>query len=148
MSDEATGAYSETVAVLSDNNECNSIINKQRSDWRVSTIGISSANNSVDNESSNYNRCGQVELTATTTVVTTMAPAVRTTTSPTSFTTPSIAVTASATETTSAIALKRTGGKRSTKIDFVRFDSVETIFKQSDHEDVIQRAGIKDEIKK
>lgn len=79
-------------------------------------------------------------------------PSVRTTTtivSPASsaFQTPSIAVTAS-TGTTSAITTKRATGKRAAKIEFVRFDSVETIFKQSDHDDVVQCAKIKDEIKR
>lgn len=79
-------------------------------------------------------------------------PTVRTTTtivSPasTTFQTPSIAVTAS-TGTTSAITTKRTTGKRAAKIEFVRFDSVETIFKQSDHDDIVQCAKIKDEIKR
>lgn len=36
-------------------------------------------------------------------------------------------------------------GKRS-KIDFVRFDSVETIYKQLDHNEIVLRAKIKDEI--
>lgn len=63
------------------------------------------------------------------------------------FQTPSIAVTAS-TGTTSAITTKRGTGKRAAKIEFVRFDSVETIFKQSDHDDIVQVAKIKDEIKK
>lgn len=79
-------------------------------------------------------------------------PSVRTTTtivSPASstFQTPSIAVTAS-TGTTSAISTKRTTGKRAAKIEFVRFDSIETIYKQSDHDDVVQVAKIKDEIKR
>ncbi|XP_055319189.1 potassium voltage-gated channel subfamily KQT member 4 isoform X1 [Sitodiplosis mosellana] len=78
-------------------------------------------------------------------------PTVRTTTtivSPasTTFQTPSIAVTAS-TGATSAITTKRATGKRAAKIEFVRFDSVETIFKQSDHDDIVQCAKIKDEIK-
>lgn len=79
-------------------------------------------------------------------------PTVRTTTSivspaSTTFQTPSIAVTAS-TGTTSAITTKRSTGKRAAKIEFVRFDSVETIFKQSDHDDIVQCAKIKDEIKR
>lgn len=92
----------------------------------------------------------QVDLTVTT--METM-PTVRTTTttivSPAStvFQTPSIAVTAS-TGTTSAITTKRGGGKRATKIEFVRFDSVETIFKQTEHDEIIQVAKIKDEIKR
>lgn len=91
----------------------------------------------------------QVDLTITTTTTTTM-PTVRATTtivSPASatFQTPSIAVTAS-TGTTSAITTKRATGKRGAKIEVVRFDSVETIFKQSDHDEIIQRAKIKDEI--
>lgn len=91
----------------------------------------------------------QVDLTVTT--ATTM-PSSRTTTtivSPASatFQTPSIAVTAS-TGATSAIQTKRVAGKRGAKIEVVRFDSVETIFKQSDHDEIVQRAKIKDEIKR
>lgn len=91
----------------------------------------------------------QVNLTVTTT---TTLPTARTTTtivSPASatFQTPSIAVTAS-TGTTSAIQTKRATGKRAAKVEVVRFDSVETIFKQSDHDDIVQRAKIKDEIKR
>lgn len=79
-------------------------------------------------------------------------PTVRTTTtivSPASstFQTPSIAVTAS-TGATSAITTKRTTGKRAAKIEFVRFDSVETIYKQNDHDDIVQCTKIKDEIKR
>lgn len=93
----------------------------------------------------------QVDLTVTSTETETM-PTVRTTTtivSPAStiFQTPSIAVTAS-TGTTSSITTKRATGKRTAKIEFVRFDSVETIFKQSDHDDIVQCAKIKDEIKR
>lgn len=93
----------------------------------------------------------QVDLTVST--METM-PTVRTTTtttivSPAStvFQTPSIAVTAS-TGTTSAITTKRGAGKRATKIEFVRFDSVETIFKQTEHDEIVQVAKIKDEIKR
>lgn len=92
----------------------------------------------------------QVDLTVTATET---MPTVRTTTttivSPAStiFQTPSIAVTAS-TGTTSAITTKRSTGKRAAKIEFVRFDSVETIFKQNDHDDIVQVAKIKDEIKR
>lgn len=154
MSDEHTSAYLKTVATLS-GSECNSIINKEHSEWSElnagsdATFGNSSTN--ANNEIANYNRCGQVDLaltTITTTLMTTMAPAIRTTTSPTTFTTPSIAVTTT-TETTSALASKRIGGKRSAKIDFVRFDSVETIYKQTsaDHDEIIQHAAIRDEIK-
>lgn len=62
------------------------------------------------------------------------------------FQTPTIAVTGSM--GTSTIQSKRIAGKRATKIDFVRFDSVETIFKQTDQDDIVQRAKIKDEIKR
>lgn len=90
----------------------------------------------------------QVDLTVTTTTTTTM-PTVTTIVSPASatFQTPSIAVTAS-TGATSAIQTKRATGKRAAKIEVVRFDSVETIFKQSDHDEIVQRAKIKDEIKR
>lgn len=92
----------------------------------------------------------QVDLkeTASTTSTTSMARTTTTIVSPASITfqAPSIAVTAST--GSSAITTKRSGGKRATKIEFVRFDSVETIFKQSDHDDVIQCAKIKDEIKR
>lgn len=90
----------------------------------------------------------QVDVTVRATTI--MSPTARTTTIITAapiYQTPSIAVTTT-TSATSAIATKRSGGKRSTKIDFVRFDSIETIYKQTDHDDLMQRAKIKDEIKR
>lgn len=92
----------------------------------------------------------QVDLTVTTTeTIPTVLTTTTTVVSPAStvFQTPSIAVTAS-TGTTSAITTKRGVGKRAAKIEFVRFDSVETIFKQNEHDDIVQVAKIKDEIKK
>lgn len=76
------------------------------------------------------------------TIAGTMTPAVKTMT----FTTPTIAVTESTNET--LCVSKR--GKKSTKVDFVRFDSTETIFSptSNDTEDMIKRAKIKDEIKR
>lgn len=62
------------------------------------------------------------------------------------FQTPSIAVTAT-TGSTSALTTKRSTGKRAAKIEFVRFESVDKVYKQSDH-DEIQCAKIKDEIKR
>lgn len=90
-----------------------------------------------------------MNLTVTTTTTLPTAGTTTTIVSPASatFQTPSIAVTAS-TGTTSAIQTKRATGKRAAKVEVVRFDSVETIFKQSDHDDIVQRAKIKDEIKR
>lgn len=100
----------------------------------------------VQQTSSRMSGTRQVDTTVRTASL--ITPTARTTTiltaAPT-FQTPTIAVT-STTSTTSAIATKPS--KRSTKIDFVRFDSVETIFKQTDHDEIIQRAKIKDEIKR
>lgn len=91
----------------------------------------------------------QVGLTVTTTDT---MPTVRTTTtivSPAStiYQTPSIAVTGSTGSTSAITTTKRGTGKRAAKIEFVRFDSVETIFKQNDHDDIVC-AKIKDEIKR
>lgn len=131
----------------------------------TATAAATAANNDYGNESE------QVAVDLTLTVpITTMAvttAAVTTTTRPTAMasivrrpnasptvilTMPSIAVTSDAADsggatTVDAPATKRTC-KRTGKIDFVRFDSVETIYKQTDHDEIIQRATIKDEIKK
>lgn len=91
----------------------------------------------------------EVDSTVTSTKKT-MTPVIRTTIvsleSSSILQTPSIAVTASTDPTSALTTTKRGVGKRSTKIDFVRFDSVETIFKQSDHNEIIKQAKIKDEI--
>lgn len=57
--------------------------------------------------------------------------------------TPSIAVTSSSND---ILAGDGNGTRKRSKIDFVRFDSVETIYKQLDLNEVVQRAKIKDEI--
>lgn len=82
---------------------------------------------------------GKIDLIST--IDGTMAPiAVKTITT---FQTPTIAVT----ETTDTIVAKR--GRKAAKVDFVRFDSSETIFAtNTDHEDSVIRAKIKDEIKR
>lgn len=72
------------------------------------------------------------------TIAGTVAPA--TVKTMTTFTTPTIAVT----ETTDFVIAKR--GRKSAKVDFVRFDSTETIFSPNDPEDSVIRAKIKDEI--
>lgn len=97
-----------------------------------------------------------VTLTDSIATITTMAATMTTTTtalrrpntSPTVLlTAPSIAVTSEAGESTLASAAKRTC-KRTGKVDFVRFDSQETVYNQTDHEEIVRRATIKDEIKK
>lgn len=73
------------------------------------------------------------------------------TTITTTFTMPSIAVTATTETSASTSSLSKIGGcgkQRSAKIDFVRFDSVETIYRHTDHDEIMQRATIKDEIKR
>lgn len=82
------------------------------------------------------NQMGQTEIPALPIIRHPGAPA---------FQAPTIAVTGS-TGTSTTIQTRRTAGKRATKIEFVRFDSVETIFKQNDHDDIVQRTKIKDEI--
>lgn len=173
MSDEHTSAYLKTVATTLSGEECNSIINKQHSEYWINVdgiehptgtaaadsnkiFGIGSTNDPANTTDGNYNECEQVDLTLITTgktllTTSTMVPVARTTISlSTPFQTPSIAVTAStdvnASAITTTMTTKRTG-KRSTKHDFVRFDSVETIFKHTDHEDIVERANIKDEIR-
>lgn len=88
---------------------------------------------------------GQVSRTETSATLIVRNPAKPMVGAPT-FQAPTIAVTNSTGSST--IHTKRATGKRTAKIEFVRFDSVETIFKQTDHDDVVQRAKIKDEIKR
>lgn len=105
-----------------------------------------------------FNERDQTDVTFTDSIatITTMAATMTTTTtalrrpntSPTVLlTAPSIAVTSEAGESTLASATKRTC-KRTGKVDFVRFDSLETVYNQIDHEEIVRRATIKDEIKK
>lgn len=104
----------------------------------LSTNGASSCSSGMISQVDLKETASTTSMARTTTTI--ISPASAT------FQAPSIAVTAST--GSSAITTKRSGGKRATKIEFVRFDSVETIFKQSDHDDVIQCAKIKDEIKR
>lgn len=80
-----------------------------------------------------------IRTTTTTTIVSIASPMLKT---------PSIAVTSSSNDMLAGYCndtdIPETG-KRS-KIDFVRFDSIETIYKQLDYNEVVQRAKIKDEI--
>lgn len=83
--------------------------------------------------------CGDVEkIDLVSTIAGTMSPGVKTVTT---FTTPTIAVTETPTDT---VVSKR--GRKTAKVDFVRFDSSETIFVPNMDEDSITRAKIKDEI--
>lgn len=120
-------------------------------------IGSTTLSNDITVNNDYNNECEQVDLTLTiptsTTRSTTMAAVARRPNPPPTviFTMPSIAVTSATADSATASPIpattKRTC-KRTGKIDFVRFDSVETIYKQTDHDDVIRRAVIKDEIKK
>lgn len=97
------------------------------------TVGSPTANNSmVDVE----------KLDLISTIDGTIAPvAVKTMTT---FTTPTIAVT----ETTDTVTLVAKRNRKATKVDFVRFDSAETVYSPIDIEESATRAKIKDEIKK
>lgn len=117
---EPSPTYFQTVAALDDSGY-NWVINKRSDDIRDVRTEKISLNTSISRKS--------IRFTPTKMI-------------PSSFTTPTIAVTESVDTT---IASKR--GKKSTKVDFVRFDSTETIFKQTDQEDIVERAKIKDEIK-
>lgn len=78
-------------------------------------------------------------IRATTTIISIASPILQA---------PSIAVTSSSNDISAGDdndTEKSGTGKRS-KIDFVRFDSVETIYKQLDHNEFVQIAKIKDEI--
>lgn len=92
---------------------------------------VGGPNNSVDVE----------KLDLISTIDGTIAPvAVKTMTT---FTTPTIAVT----ETSDMVTVMSKRSRKAAKVDFVRFDSAETIFSPNDEESVT-RAKIKDEIKK
>lgn len=166
MSDEdaSLAVHVGTVAVVrctDTQDKCNSINNKSHekaANCATTSICIEKIVDAAivdttadDNDS---NECKQVDLKLTiptsTIAMTTLR---RPNASPTVIiTTPSIAITSAAADSsdaTSALAstTKRTC-KRTGKIDFVRFDSVETVYNQTDHDEVIRRATIKDEIKR
>lgn len=145
--------------------KCNSIINNKRHEAaeNCATTSICSSGLSTDKSAVTVavdnvrNECEPPDITLT--IPTTSATATRPTTmasivrrpnaSPTVILTmPSIAVTSDSSVVPTPITstTKRTC-KRTGKIDFVRFDSVETIYKQTDHDEVIRRATVKDEIK-
>lgn len=134
--------------------ECNSIIGrKRRSDRAPAALADGAADNKTvavtigSDSSENYNECESIIIPSTTTEQSSTMEASGARPPPTTtFTMPSIAVTSTA--ETSTGSLGRSGGKRSAKIDFVRFDSVETIFTHTDHDEIMQRATIKDEIKR
>lgn len=62
----------------------------------------------------------------------------------TTFTTPTIAVT----ETSDTVTVVAKRNRKAAKVDFVRFDSAETVFSPNDSEETATRMKIKDEIRK
>lgn len=159
----ATTAIGRSTQDSHGTSKCNSIINKKRHEVAHSCattstcigpstlskdkIAVAATNNDYNNE------CEQVDSTVTIPMTTTTTAIVRRPNL--SPTVPSIAVTSVAADASVATiaptpitsTTKRTC-KRTGKIDFVRFDSVETVFNQADHDEVILRATIKDEIKR
>lgn len=151
----ATTSTSTAIGRRSLATKCNSIIYNKRHEVpdNCATTGITIDPSSLTKQSvvftdADPNECKQVDVTLTVPMTTTTTFVRRPNASPT---VPSIAVTSVAadpTGTTVVPATKRACNKRTGKIDFVRFDSVETVYKQTDHDEVILRAAIKDEIKR
>lgn len=160
MSDEDTSLAAHIGTVASTTTAIGHCTQDTHGIDKCNSIVVTAATTSVDND---YNECEQVDLpltipTTTIAIPTTKSIVRRPDATPTVFlTTPSIAITSVAADTSSATptiaptsitsTTKRTC-KRTSKIDFVRFDSVETVYKQTDHDEVIRRATIKDEIKR
>lgn len=147
--------------------ECNSIIGRKHRDNRrapsttkilpLTDASTLTADNktiavTIDKDSSeNYNECEDIIFPSSAIIPNEPSATMNTVaraSSTTAFTMPSIAVTTTTETSASTSSLSKIGGKRSAKIDFVRFDSVETVYRHTDHDEVTQRATIKDEIKR